>query len=183
MAHRILIIGASGSGTTTTGRVLADVLNIPHLDLDSLFWAQTTIPFTVRRPRSELRQLAEEQLYHSKNWVISGDPSSWNIGIEGYLTAVVFLIVPTDIRVQRIKDREKKRFGAKILEGGMLYEQHQQFLDWTRKYDEGGIEGRTREKQETWLSTLKTPIFRFVGNALPKDIVGKVVDCLERSTE
>jgi len=38
MIQRIHILGASGSGTTTLGRALAERLQCPHFDTDDYFW-------------------------------------------------------------------------------------------------------------------------------------------------
>ena len=44
MIHRIHILGASGSGTTTLGRALAERLQCPHFDADDYFWVPTDPP-------------------------------------------------------------------------------------------------------------------------------------------
>lgn len=36
--ERILVVGMSGSGKTTTASQLASILNCPHVELDSLLW-------------------------------------------------------------------------------------------------------------------------------------------------
>jgi hypothetical protein len=38
---RIHILGASGTGTTTLGKALADRLNCPHFDADRFYWLPT----------------------------------------------------------------------------------------------------------------------------------------------
>jgi Shikimate kinase len=47
MIHRIHILGASGSGTTTLGRALAERLQYPHFDTDDSFWVPTDPPSAV----------------------------------------------------------------------------------------------------------------------------------------
>ncbi|MDD5191449.1 MAG: shikimate kinase, partial [Dehalococcoidales bacterium] len=54
---RIHILGASGSGTTTLGRLLAKRLNIAHLDTDNYYWLKTEIPYTEPRERSTRQAL------------------------------------------------------------------------------------------------------------------------------
>src|SRR5438128_874343 len=46
MVQRLHILGASGSGTTTLGRALAEGLQCPHFDTDDYFWLPTDPPFT-----------------------------------------------------------------------------------------------------------------------------------------
>jgi len=45
---KILIFGASGSGTTTIGKALVEILDCIHLDGDDYYWEQTTPPFQVK---------------------------------------------------------------------------------------------------------------------------------------
>jgi len=47
---RIHLMGASGSGTTTLGRALAQRLGCPHFDTDHYFWFPTAPPFEKIRP-------------------------------------------------------------------------------------------------------------------------------------
>jgi len=44
MIQRIHILGASGSGTTTLGRALAERLQYPHFETDDYFWLPTAPP-------------------------------------------------------------------------------------------------------------------------------------------
>ena len=45
---KILIFGASGAGTTTVGKNLAEILDYIHLDVDDYYWEKTTPPFQVK---------------------------------------------------------------------------------------------------------------------------------------
>ena len=67
---RVLITGASGSGTTTLGRALADSLNYRHLDTDDFYWIPTKPPFTLTRPWDERLRLLLAEL--GTNAVVSG---------------------------------------------------------------------------------------------------------------
>jgi len=171
---RILLIGASGSGTTTLGKSLSAEWNIPHYDLDGFFWKITEIPYTQFRTKPELKLLIEKELYSKSSWIISGDPSEWEVGIEDKLTKVYFLDCPTEIRVKRLNERELIKQGTAILKGGKNYQNHNKFIEWTKKYDEGGIGGRSREKQESWMAKLNCPVFRLKTNDSKKELVKKI---------
>jgi adenylate kinase family enzyme len=62
MIHRIHILGASGSGTTTLGRALAERLQCPHFDTDDYFWLPTDPPFTHQRERTQRQRLLMDDL-------------------------------------------------------------------------------------------------------------------------
>jgi len=44
----------------------------------------------------------------------------------------VFLSVPIDIRLERVKHRSSEQYGQRVLVGGDMYEQEQGFLGFVR---------------------------------------------------
>ena len=158
MLNKILIIGASGSGTTTIGKKLADKLNIPHIETDDLFWIPADPPYTQFRNQDELDMIIRTKVTSKDGWVLSGSPCGWGDAIINLVDLVVFLTVPTEIRINRIVKREQTRFGNEVLEGGRLFESHQAFLAWTKCYDSGDITGRTKAMHENWLLNLHCPV-------------------------
>jgi adenylate kinase family enzyme len=157
MINRIHILGASGSGTTTLGRALAEHLSCRHFDTDDYFWLPTDPPYTQPRERTERAQLLMDDLTAQEHWVLSGSLCEWeDIAIPRF-ELVVFLSIPHDVRMARLRRREQTRFGKRILPGGDMYEQSQEFLAWAASYDEGGVDIRSRRLHEEWLSTLSCP--------------------------
>jgi adenylate kinase family enzyme len=71
MIHRIHILRASGSGTTTLGRVLAEHLHFPHFDTADYFWQPTDPPFTQRECTAR-QQLLMDDITAQDSWVVSG---------------------------------------------------------------------------------------------------------------
>ena len=65
------IFGASGSGTTTLGRYLAQRLGGVHLDSDNFFWLPTDPPYTQKRPLEMRVPLMREQIDRARCAVIS----------------------------------------------------------------------------------------------------------------
>ena len=52
MTFRVLILGASGTGTTTLGRALGNDLSFRVFDTDDYYWLPSTPPFQRKqRPR------------------------------------------------------------------------------------------------------------------------------------
>ena len=165
MKKRILIIGASGTGTTTLGKRLSTELGIPFIDLDDIFWIDSEIPFTKFRNTEELRMLVNLEIYSKDEWIISGDPSLWNVDIENKISFVIFLEAPTEIRIPRLEKRFNDNYGIESrVDGNLTFENHKEFIDWTKQYDIGGVTGRTREKQESWISKLKCKVYKTNSN-------------------
>jgi len=71
-AVRVHVFGASGSGTTTLGRTLAERLGVRFFDGDDYFWQATEPPFTVQRPRDERAALLLGDVTSADEWVLSG---------------------------------------------------------------------------------------------------------------
>ena len=139
---RILITGASGSGTSTLGRALAERLHWPHFDCDDYYWLPTNPPFTTKRNSTERISLLLESLNKSPRAVVSGSIVDWGPELENSFLLIVFLYVPAPIRVERLRKRELAQLGhADPL-----------FLEWAAQYDEGKLGGRSLTKHRQWLS-------------------------------
>jgi adenylate kinase family enzyme len=159
--HRLHILGASGSGTTTLGRALAARLQCPHFDTDDYFWLPTNPPFTHQRARTERQQLLMGDLTAHDSWVVSGSLCGWGDVAIPRFELVVFLAIPPKVRMARLRQREHARFGERILPGGDMYEKSQQFFAWAASYDNGGLDIRSRRLHEEWLGMLPCPILCF----------------------
>lgn len=69
---RILITGASGSGTSTLGRALAEKLDGAFFDVDDYFWLSTMPPFTQKRDGALRLSLLLEGLQKTSVAVVAG---------------------------------------------------------------------------------------------------------------
>lgn len=69
--QRIIVIGTSCSGKTQLARKLAERLDIPHVELDQLFW----LPNWEQRSKEEFRTLVEKAVAADR-WVVDGNFSS-----------------------------------------------------------------------------------------------------------
>ena len=52
------------------------------------------------------------------DWVLSGSLEGWGNPIVPYFDLVVFLTTPTGLRLQRLRAREAKHFGADAVASG-----------------------------------------------------------------
>ena len=167
---RIHIVGASGSGTTTLGAALAARLDHPHIDSDTIFWKPTDPPFTTRRSVEGRAALAAELLPFPGQWVFSGSAVGWAGAIEPFYDLVVFLKLDPSVRMERIRQREAARYGARVRPGGDMAEASAAFLDWTAAYDTAGLEQRSLVKHEEWLATQAAPVLR-LDSAAPVEVL------------
>ena len=157
-------MGASGSGTTSLGRALSQELNIPHFDTDDFFWEETDPPFTEIRSTDKRKELIKEVIEDKDSWIISGSLTKWGDFLIPLFDIVIFLYVEKDIRIHRLKKREKERFGSRIEPGGDMYKNHEEFIAWASSYDKGGMEMRSKTREEAWLERLDCKVVKIIGD-------------------
>lgn len=69
--QRISIVGCSGAGKTTLARELAELLDLPHVELDAIFHQRDWQPL----PRDEFRSRVAEALA-GERWIVEGTYSA-----------------------------------------------------------------------------------------------------------
>jgi hypothetical protein len=104
-----------------------------------------------------------DDLTAQEQWVLSGSLCGWGDVAIPLFELVVFLTIPQDIRMVRLRQREHERFGERILPGGDMYEHSQAFLAWAASYDERGFDTWSRRRHDQWLRTLPCPIICIEG--------------------
>ena len=163
MKHVIHIFGGAGSGTTTLGRKIADELGYKHMDTDDYYWLPIDPRFTSKRPVEERIKLMIEDIENHDNVVISGALANWGDELIPYFNLAIRIHATTDVRIERIKMREKERFGPRIQPGGDMYEKHIDFLEWAKLYETGGVDVRSKAKHDEWQKMLRCPILNLDG--------------------
>jgi hypothetical protein len=89
----------------------------------------------------------------------------WGAAIEDAFDLVVFLRVPTALRLERLRERELRRFGRV----------DEAFLRWAADYDTGTTEGRDLASHLAWLDTLDAPQVTLAGPMTTAQQVAKVM--------
>lgn len=151
----IHIYGASGSGTSTLGRKICEELGYRFMDTDDYFWMPTNPPYTTKRDAQERLRLMKEDIQKADNVVVSGSLVDWGDELIPYFTLVIRLHTDTDIRIERLRKRERETFGSRIEPGGDMYENHLEFLEWAASYDTAGLESRSKVKHDAWEKLLQ----------------------------
>ena len=176
--QRIHIFGAPGSGVSSLGKALADRLGFTHFDTDDYYWfTEDELPYRRKRNTEHRRRLLQQDLETTPRWVLSGALCGWGDVFIPEFEAVFYLWLPAGIRLERIRERETRRYGAAHLEpGGDLHGVFRKFLDWAAAYDLESGNLRSRAAELRWLEQLRCPVWR-LEEALPLDIL------TERATE
>jgi adenylate kinase family enzyme len=172
---RVGITGASGCGVTTLGSALAARLGCVHIDTDDHYWEATDPPYQVKRDVGErLERIAAEQA-RTGRWVMSGTLDRWAEPVSRDAGLIVFLQVPTALRLRRLAERERARFGEALDPGGAMHDTHLDFIRWAAEYESGALPGRSRPLHEAWLVGLGTPVLRLDGTRPIDELVQTVL--------
>ena len=174
MTPRIHITGASGFGVSTLGAALAARLRVPWHDTDSYFWVPTDPAFVIRRPVADRLARLSRALDDEVGWVLSGSLDGWGDGLIPRIDMDVFLRVPTEVRMARLRARETARFGERIAPGGDMHAGSVGFLDWAESYETGGMDQRSLARHEAWLAAMPCPVLRLDGS-LPAEALPPLV--------
>jgi adenylate kinase family enzyme len=158
--YRIHIFGGSGSGTSTLGRELAKKLRVPFFDADDYYWQLTDPPFRLKNtPEDRVEKLLSD-MNKTRKWLLSGFVVSWGDAFIPLFTLAIFVTLPRDIRLGRLHERERQRYGKRIDDGGDMHEISKAFMEWAALYDTAGTEVRSLVMHEDWIKRLECPVIR-----------------------
>ena len=181
---RIHVMGGSGSGTTTLGRTLSGRLRVPHFDSDDYYWIPTMPPYRIKRDKVIRDARIAEDICTFDDWVWTGSSVSWKHGALDRISLCVFLTLPADIRLARLRSREKQRRAALPTEARANFEKESaEFLAWAARYDHGGNEVRSLALHEHWIATLDCPVLRIDGDRTTEQRVNAVLGAIEQSVD
>ncbi len=125
MKRGICICGLNGSGKTTLACALAKELNFRHLDVEQYYFTSEHNPYASSRTREEVEQLLLEDIKINSGFVFSAVNGNMTPEINECYDLVVYLEVPLDVRMKRIRQRTIDKFGNRVLPGGDMYEQEE----------------------------------------------------------
>src|SRR6266571_6201650 len=162
---RVLVTGASGSGTTTLGRALSDKLNSSFFDADDYYWLRTDPPFQEKRDTANRLHLLLTDLRKVSSAIVAGSVMNWGTELEDSFSLIVFLTLDAEIRVARLREREIARRGRA----------DEEFLEWAAQYEEGRMSGRSRTLHEKWLSERRCSVLRLDGDLSVAKRIARVV--------
>ena len=176
----IHIFGASGSGTTTLGKRICEELGYTLMDTDDYFWLPTDPKFILKRPREERIALMKQDIDKAENVVISGSLVDWGDALIPYFTLAIRIEMEQELRIARLRQREKTRFGSRIELGGDMYQQHLDFIKWAKSYESGGLNMRSKAKHDEWQKLLSCEILHLDGANTVEEHLARVKEILDR---
>ena len=133
MSYGICVCGLNGSGKTTLAAALAEELHYKHMDVEHYYFTSADNPYALSRTREEVEQLLLEDIKQNPRFVFSAVNGNMTEEINACYRVVIYLEVPHDERMRRIRQRALDRFGDRILVGGDMYEQEEAFFAHAEK--------------------------------------------------
>lgn len=134
------------------------------MDTDDYFWEATNPPYTTKRSPSSRIKLMREDIERHDNVVISGSLVDWGDELIPLFTLAIRVETDTNIRLERLKIREREKFGPRIDIVGDMYDNHIKFINWAASYDDGGIDMRSKAKHDDWQKQLSCPLILVDGS-------------------
>ena len=168
MIRGICICGLNGSGKTTLAASLARSLNFKHMDIEDYYFLPSDIPYSHPRTKEEVIPLVLKDMNEDPCFVFSYVKGDMTPEINAKFDLVVYLDVPKNIRMERIKKRAYDKFGDRVLIGGDMYEQEEAFFKMASSREPSAI--------EDWLDTLPCNVLRLDGTKEIKYNVGIILD-------
>ncbi|MDX1776621.1 MAG: hypothetical protein R3297_08560, partial [Desulfobulbales bacterium] len=113
------------------------------------------------------------------SWFLSGSLCHWGDFTRRFFDLVVFLWVPAEIRLARLRARELQKYGEIILDpDSNEHKSHQLIMQWASAYDTGGYNMQSRKQHERWLSGLTCQIIRLEGDRVPAENITAVLHAM-----
>lgn len=105
--------------------------------------------YAVTHKREEVSNLLLADMKKHSNLILASVKGDYGDNVISMFTCAVFIRVPEDIRMKRVKDRSLQKFGNRMLPGGDLYEKEMRFFDM--------VEHRLEQDVEDWIKANRIP--------------------------
>lgn len=177
---KIVIFGASGSGTTTLGKSVAQQLDWVHLDADDYYWEPTDPPYQVKVPQAVKNQNIKRDFLAHENVIISGSLVTWGEYWNTAFDLAVFLYIPQETRLERLKKREQAMYGDAFFTDPQIIKNFHAFIDWAKQYDDLSFEGRNITQHKNWIKTLSCKTLEMEGDMTNEERMQRLLEEIKK---
>ena len=124
--------GNSGSGKSTLAKEYSEQYSLPHLDLDSLAWKDSSPP--VRRSLEDSFRDINQFVKQHDSWVIEGCYSDLLSFITQHSSQIIFINPGVDTCIENCKNRpwEPHKYESKQAQDDNL----NMLIKWIKQYDQ-----------------------------------------------
>jgi hypothetical protein len=111
-----------------------------------------------------------------EDWILGGSIIRWGENVFPKFDLVVFLYLPKQLRIDRLKRREFERWGDVIYTDPNRSKMFNDFIAWAGDYDDNtGIATRTLEAHELWLASVNSPVLKLAGDLTTEERVALII--------
>lgn len=129
------------------------------------------LPFSMPCTKEEVQSVILRDLAENPCFILSGVTMNWCEEILAKIGIAFWVRAPLETRLQRIGDREAKRFGARVRPGGDMYEQQEAFREM--------VAGRDPRAVEQTAALLRCPVYPLDGTLPVGENVARIMAYLE----
>ncbi|MBD5169024.1 MAG: AAA family ATPase [Oscillibacter sp.] len=174
MGTGIIICGLNGVGKSTLGKALAEKLRFHFIDNEDLYFPKTDPRYIYASPRTreEVEMLFLHEIQTHENFVFASVKGDYGDAVSPLFQYAVLIDVPKDIRMRRVRERSFRKFGSRMLPGGDLYEQEENFLRL--------VSSRAENMVEEWVESLSCPVIRIDGTKSIKENTYLIIERIQR---
>lgn len=172
----ILVCGLNGCGKSTLGRALARELGCHFIDNEDLFFERprADAPYSNPRSRETVAGLLMEEVRKHPDFVFAAVKGDYGEEILPFYDLAILIEVPREIRLRRVRNRSHQKFGDRMMPGGDMYLQEEQFFRL--------VESRPEDLVERWLQCLRCPVIRVDGTKPVAENVAWIHSVIRRNT-
>ncbi|HLR72440.1 MAG TPA: hypothetical protein VK085_13545 [Pseudogracilibacillus sp.] len=136
MIIRLHIIGGAGSGKSYIAGRISEKYNVPHYDLDNIFWDNSVDEYGVKAPII-VRNKKLNEIVVQPSWIIEGVYFNWLEPSLALADKIFILNTPLSMQEERIWSRhEKRKAGAIPSTKSETIKSVEQLIEWNRKYNQ-----------------------------------------------
>lgn len=185
----IAIVGLNGSGKSTLGHLLAKKTGYYEMDVEDYYFPEQresrrnalegktdmtagALPFSAPRGKGQVEKALLDDIRLHPEFILCGVSLNWCEELLSEINTVFWLKTPRDIRISRIKNREEARWGARVAEGGDMYESQLEF----RRMAAGLSESKVSDS----VAYLSCDVVALDGTLPPEDNIRIIKDYLRK---
>lgn len=160
MIQGIAIFGLNGGGKSTLTHALAKQLDCFEMDMEDYYFPEQKVsriralennaasytepldklPFSNPETKNQVQSAIIEHIKVHPRFIISGVTMNWSDEILSRIDIAFWVQTPLEERLKRIQAREENRFGARVLDGGDMFEQQMEFRKVVENRDSKAVE-------------------------------------------
>ena len=159
MRKGIAIVGLNGGGKSTLTHALSKATGYFEMDVEDYYFPEQSnsrkwsldhdsviatdylgeLPFSTPRSKPEVEAAIRSDMEAHPEFIIAGVTMNWSEDILSKVDMVFWVQTPLEMRLQRLKSREEKRFGERARVGGDMYAQQLKFRELIRGKDDSAV--------------------------------------------